>query len=468
MFFFCKVLSEHGYAYSFNIDFRNELHSFGLIIVALIANLLWKPGGLRGTIYLGVTLLSTYILIRYGLMEYTNFTISNIGFMYEDIASSILASPKAYIILVISAYIASRMNIRYGWEFNGILIPSLLALQWYSPFKLLVTFIESFVIVAMARALFRLRFISDLRLEGARLLLFFFTLGYLYKYILTIIIIYYNPTLHITDLYGFGYLTATLLAIKMYEKDMVTRMTRATLQTSLIAVIISTFVGYGITLVPNYSEYTQKSRSENNSELAVNDITDWLLKKKVDIYGAGADIEYRQPIQREIDTFSYGTSKLLQFIITSNNNTYSDGVNSLASIDFKIINNSNHIIITDAIKSRGWGTYIINKNRAKDMNIQVPASIDERGTFESGLWLYLSENAQSLAISGASRRSAVDLASDPLLNRNTIFYAFQQAVGNKEIIQIRGLTSSLLRKISGVREEDIELVDKKINKQAPC
>ena len=60
-----------------HFDYRNQLHSFGLIIIALMANQFWKPGFFRGSVPLIVTVGITYMLVRYGLMEYTNFTISN-------------------------------------------------------------------------------------------------------------------------------------------------------------------------------------------------------------------------------------------------------------------------------------------------------------------------------------------------------------------------------------------------------
>ena len=39
-----------------NLDYRNHLHSYGLIIVALLANYFWKPGLLRGIVPITVTL----------------------------------------------------------------------------------------------------------------------------------------------------------------------------------------------------------------------------------------------------------------------------------------------------------------------------------------------------------------------------------------------------------------------------
>ena len=91
-------------------DYRNNLQSFGLIIISLLANQFWKPGLGRGLLGLGVTVGLTYLIVRYGLMELTNFTISRIGYLYEDLAFSVLASPKAYIILLTTAFVADPVE----------------------------------------------------------------------------------------------------------------------------------------------------------------------------------------------------------------------------------------------------------------------------------------------------------------------------------------------------------------------
>ena len=67
-------------------DYRNNLHSFGLVIIALIANQFWKTGLLRGLVPMAVTIGVTFLIVRYGLMTFTNFTISSMSYMYEDIA----------------------------------------------------------------------------------------------------------------------------------------------------------------------------------------------------------------------------------------------------------------------------------------------------------------------------------------------------------------------------------------------
>ncbi len=64
--------------YQLDIDYRNDLHSYGLIIVALMANCFWKPGLARGLFMLTVTAGLTYLLVRFGLMVGTNFSLGSL------------------------------------------------------------------------------------------------------------------------------------------------------------------------------------------------------------------------------------------------------------------------------------------------------------------------------------------------------------------------------------------------------
>ncbi len=56
------------------------------------------------------------------------------------------------------------------------------------------------------------------------------------------------PNVKITDYYGFGYLLATLIALKMHQKDIPALVTRASLQTSAVAVVVASLFGFGLTL----------------------------------------------------------------------------------------------------------------------------------------------------------------------------------------------------------------------------
>ena len=154
-------------------DWKDNLQSFGLVIISLMANQFWKPGLARGLAAAIVTISITWFIVRFGLMELTNFRMSGVSYLYEGLASSILASPKAYIIITLTALIARHMNVKYGWDFSGILIPALIALQWYQPTKIITSFAEAIVIYSAAQLILKMPFMANVTLEGGRKLLLF-------------------------------------------------------------------------------------------------------------------------------------------------------------------------------------------------------------------------------------------------------------------------------------------------------
>src|SRR4030095_1320553 len=178
-----------------------------------------------GLIPLFTTVGVTYLIVRYPLMHLTNFDLGSLEYLYEEIATSILASPKAYIILVITAFIASRLNLYYSWDFNGILIPSLLALQWYEPLKVLTTFIEAWTIYLLASLTLRLPMLKESTVEGARKILLFFNISFAYKLCLGHVIFWIDPALQASEFFGFGSLLPSLIALKMHDKGIPARLT---------------------------------------------------------------------------------------------------------------------------------------------------------------------------------------------------------------------------------------------------
>jgi Capsule biosynthesis CapC len=231
------------------IDWQSNLQSFGLVVISLMANQFWKPGLVRGLLSAAVITGLTWLVVRYGLMEFTNFRLSGVSYVYEGLASSILASPKAYIILVLTAFIASQMNLRYGWDFSGILIPALIALQWYQPLKILTSFVEAGIIYAIAHQVLKLPYFASMTIEGARKLVIFFNVSFVYKLLLGHAIAWLALDVKTTDFYAFGYLLSTLLAIKAYDKQIFPRVIRSTLEVSLAGAAAGNLIGFILVLV---------------------------------------------------------------------------------------------------------------------------------------------------------------------------------------------------------------------------
>lgn len=438
-----EFLLQRGVEY----EFRSNLHSFGLIIIALSANQFWNSGLQRGLSTLLVHLAITYAIISYIVIPLTNFNISTLGYMYEDIATNILASPKAYIILITAAFLSSRLNLRYGWDFNGILIPSLLALQWYNPIKILTTFVEAFVILFVAIALFRLPIVRNQNIEGARQLLMFFNISFVYKLILGYVIIAWFPSQKITDLYGFGYLLATLLAIKMYQKNIAIKLTRTTVQTSLVAAILASVIGFSLTLY-------------NPSTGVINQpVTEF---KEITVAGQGLPgvIEDTRRATFASDKVKRGVilspltlDQFRETIIYANaldsspSRTELNAVAGMASeFGYEAIwVKSRYIVLRDSIPERGWGFFVIDLESENELALQFPTIMDERMAPLVIAPLFQRLNARYLAVASARAKRARDGSDQLLFNSQTLFQVFHQSLAVNNAVQVREYNRSMER-----------------------
>jgi len=218
--------------------------SIGLVLVPLTANAFWKLGLRRGLLQVGVPVALTYALLTLVLLRYTNLSFNSLELTYEDVALEFLESPKAYIVLVCSALLATRFNLRFGWDFNGILVPALLSLTWYTPDKLLATLGEVLVLVALTSAALKLPLLRTANLEGQRKTVLVFILGFLTKYTLAMALGGRIPGLKVTDLFGFGYLVPTLLAVKILQKQATLRILAPTVFTSLAGAVLGAAVSF--------------------------------------------------------------------------------------------------------------------------------------------------------------------------------------------------------------------------------
>ena len=444
-------------------DYRNNLHSFGLIMVALIGNQLWKTGFIRGLIPFFTTLLVTYLIIRFGLMELTNFSISSLGYLYEDMAASILASPKAYIILVSAAFMASRMNLYYGWDYNGILIPSLLALQWYQPIKVLATMLEAGVILILANLLLRLPVFKNATIEGARKLLLFFNISFAYKMLLGYALLWFVPEFKVTDSYGFGYLLATLMALKIHDKNILPRLSRATMQTSISAVIVASVIGFALTFIPRDSDW------QDGEELTTSTVTqpdpgdsldDVFSHHRLILYQSHFTDRFGSPLPGEIDNFSHALESIKKYNAQRNSKNYGRINHDLDKLNYQArLIDQRYLYISEKPPIRGWGIYLIDLDSPSQLGIEIPAPLEERGTVEGGFELFKSLGAKSLSIAGTARTINADRSGDVLQNQLSLFHVFHRNLNRHDVLQLRGYTSETARQLSGVRraQTDFEL-----------
>lgn len=212
----------------------------GIVLVPLLANVFWKPGMVRGGLQVLLSTTTAWAFMRFVLMKLTNFQFGGFELIFEHVAVDFLQTPKAYIILITTAFVAAHNNVRFGWDFGGILIPALLAIVALTPLKLAVTFVEIAVLVWLYRGIVALPWIRDLNLEGPRRIVSMYTVSYGMKWGLAMLALRLGPDIAVSDLYGFGYLLTSLVAVRCFNKNSTAR--------TLVSLFVTVIEGAGIAL----------------------------------------------------------------------------------------------------------------------------------------------------------------------------------------------------------------------------
>jgi hypothetical protein len=384
-------------------DWQSNLQSFGLIVVSLMANQFWKPGLVRGLLGLVVVTAISWFIIRYGLMEFTNFRLSGVTYAYEGLASSILASPKAYIILIMTAIFASQMNVRYGWDFSGILIPALIALQWYQPTKILTSFVEAAVVYLIARLVLKLPMLAGTTIEGGRKLVLFFNVSFAYKMVLGHVLVWLALDIKTTDFYGFGYLLSTLLAIKAHDKDVFTRLMRNTIEVSLAGAVLGNVIGFLLAwLVPaqlNAASITApvKGASKGQDLLFANAVGEAWLRKS-----GGPQPQRSMAQAQELETAiallaSGGQPQFLAPALAENNMQLTRGADGV-------------IAIAQTEKS-GRELILFNPSATRNLAVVVEDAAQRPGIAAAALSLFKTQTARWMIISAKTAPQAAQVPS---------------------------------------------------------
>ncbi len=247
---FVRLAVEAGWGEDFTAsmgwDVHGPFHSMGLVLVPLAANALWMPGLLRGVPLVGLPVLAVYWLLDGVLLPYTNLNLSHFAFTYENLAHDFVSVPRAYILLLVSTLLAMRLNLRFGWEFGGVLVPGLLAIAWIHPEQLLATLAEVLVTVWILRLLTCVPPFSRVNLSGLRPLVLAFSVSYLLKLGLAVWLGENAPGLRATDLFGFGYLLPSLVVVRCWRQGQLMRVLLPTTLASLGGFVLGSGVGMAL------------------------------------------------------------------------------------------------------------------------------------------------------------------------------------------------------------------------------
>ena len=219
-------------------------YSIGLVVVPLLANACWKTGLTSGLVQRGVPTLVVYLLLRFVLLPHTNLSLGGFYLATENVASSFLASPRAYLLLLTGALLAAVANVRWGWDYNGILVPALLSLTLGGPQRLLITFGESLLLVWTVRLLLQVTPVGRWNIEGPRRPVLFFTLDYALRFGLASVGSALLGASGPGELSGFGYLLPTLMAVKISRLGLAAPVLLPTASVSTAAYALGTLFGF--------------------------------------------------------------------------------------------------------------------------------------------------------------------------------------------------------------------------------
>ncbi len=424
------------------LEYGQQLHSFGLVVVALTANYFWKPGLVRGLGMLVVNTAVTWALVRWLLMEYTNFSVGNLQYLYEDVAASLLASPKAYILLLTTALLASRMNLHYGWDFNGILIPALLALQWYAPGKIVASFCEAGVVLALALVVLRLPCCRRTTIEGGRKILLFFNLAFAYRLVLGFLVPIWWPEGKSTDLYGFGYLLSTLLAVRAHDFHRAVGLARGSLQVSLAGAVGGSLIGFGLTMLPLTSLPPLAPGTSPCGDVRQRldeNLVDILRRDKLRLYQMRESGAGHGPSLDELERFREGLESLRQYVVERQPGQLDEARNRLARANYGVVEVEGHYLyLREFEPQRGWGLYVLDLQQLDGALIEVPAPLDEWAAYESGIRLWFALHGGALAIAPAFRPDQARDAADLLADSQSLFTGFHRVLHGGNTLQVRG------------------------------
>lgn len=231
-------------------DMGLGLFGIGVVLVPLTANTFWKLGVTRGLFQLTVNTGATWLFVTQVLMRFTNFGFGSFEQTFDALAVHSWASSRAVLVLLCAVFLAARNNLRYGWDFGGILVPALLAMMIFTPWKIATTLVEIVLLYVLYEAVIRLPRIRELDLEGPRRIVSIYALSYGWKVVLAVVAGWAGLPFPVSDVFGFGYLLTALVVARCHKAGSLLRTLVPLSWTAAQGVALAFPLGLVLTLLP--------------------------------------------------------------------------------------------------------------------------------------------------------------------------------------------------------------------------
>lgn len=314
----------------------------------------------------------------------------------------------------------------------------------------------------MAILLLRIPWFASRNIEGARKTLLFFNISFIYKIILAYTLLNFFPEIKVTDGYAFGYLLATLMAVKMHDKEIAARLTRATLQTSLVAVVVASAVGFTLTFLPTSGITLQASNMVSASSISPVDksIIELIREDKVTLYTPRKASGVPPPLPHEIEAFTSATKHLLSYAKNQDSAALNQAIALLDPLNYQVyLVENRYLYLKEREPGNGWGIYVIDMKSRNNLVVEVPAPLEEPGSLNAAAMLFTRMDARALAIAGVRRNSNPDGSADVLHNQGTLYHVFHRTLARRDVLQVRGYTNTSARVLGGIRRSLSQQID---------
>ncbi len=448
------------------MDYRNALHSTGLIAVPLMANIFWRHGLRRNILPTFTVMGLTYLFVRHILLPYTNFSVNQFELLYSKMAINFVESPRYYFILLMGVTLASHNKYRYGWAYHGMLIPALLGIAWLTPVKILTTFFEAGVVLFAGRILVQSRLMKNMTVEGPRKLLLLFSISFALKMLIGFTAAGLYPGFQASDLYGFAYILPALLAMEMWPGRYFVKVARVTIQTAFIAALTGLIACFAFQQVlptetenvhdiPGNITSTHAKRKSTKAVKSVKmELLPWLnqvVENNLE-YGcrhrpyklrelSGIDSDILKPLMKKLSRKKFFEPHRVM-------------IKALRKYKLKLVRltdpgtKETFYILMETDPKRYSGIYLFRLGKAAPLVLEVPQPLTEFCTLEMAEMLFRDLHARGLYISGTSRRRDVsEFDVTHLEYRRSLFQLAHQAIlrsasDQKPVlcVQIRGAT----------------------------
>ncbi len=424
--------------------------SIGLVLVPLLANSFWKVGLSKGLFQTGMVTTATYLIVNFILLPHTNLDLGRFELTYDNLALNFVLATKIYIIILVSSFLASHWNIRYGWDYHGILVPGLLSVAFFTPSKILFTFVEALVIAILFRLITKLPKVRELNLGGGRRMAFVFSITFIYRTCLAALLPNIGE-LFVSDVFGFGYLLTTLIAIRIVNTNNASKVMTPIFITSITGMILGVLISSALQWL--HPATPVLSRDTNDGHTSISDLPQGPLIK--DLIQSTAYIISDQQVERVYPSTNHTmhlAEIFINYMITptpakcprDTKHQSSNDINPVTCIHHNDPVLGEYIVLHEEAENRyhlhGLDLLVIFPGKPGPI-LHIPHPLKESYSLTSSIMLAKATQACALVISGIDTSNDNPDRTHAPMFRGSVMQTINRLDPRRDVVQIRHTTS---------------------------